>query len=137
MSEQPDPNTGEVGADDQDNELIKSLRAQVREAKAAAKAAEEAVQSAKVEARTQLERETTAQQFVDAAGYPGLTEIVLDKVEGEVTADKVKAALEALSLPVNQAFEEGGETVQPTVESAPGTSTPQVVAATARFHDPS
>lgn len=131
MSEQPDLNTEEDGAEDQDNELIKSLRAQVREAKAAAKAAAAASESALVEARAQLERESAAQQLVDAAGYPGLTEIVLEKVEGQPTRENVKAALEALSLPVNQAFVEGGAAAQPTAGSAPGSSTPESIAATA------
>jgi hypothetical protein len=89
MSDELVDNTGEVGTEDQDNELIKSLRAQLNEKTAAAKAAEAAAENALVEARSQLERESAAQKHVDTFGYPGLTETVLTQVEGEVTAEKV------------------------------------------------
>jgi hypothetical protein len=102
MSDELVDNTGEVGTEDQDNELIKSLRAQLNEKTAAAKAAEAAAENALVEARSQLERESAAQKHVDTFGYPGLTETVLTQVEGEVTAEKVLLVLQGLQLPVTQ-----------------------------------
>jgi hypothetical protein len=123
MSDQPENDTTEVGAEGLDNELIKSLRAQVKEANQEARAAKEAAQSALEDARRELQRETSAQRYVDAAGYPGLKDVVLEKVEGDLTVDSVKAAFESLSLPVPDDFDSRVQGGQTPTEGVPGTAT--------------
>jgi len=113
MSDQLEDGTAEGGAEDESS-VIKTLRAQAKESKAAAKVAQENEQKALETARSQLERESQAQQLVDAVGFPGMRDVVLERVEGEVTKEKVTAVLEGLNLTV----EETGKKQEPAQDGS-------------------
>jgi hypothetical protein len=140
MSDQPENDTSDGGAMGEDNDLIRSLRDQLKEANAKVKASDTAVADAKAEARTEFKREQATQRYVDAAGYPGLTDVVLDKVDGDITADTVLESLQALSLPVDveamKARLDGQQApadTQPDTEGVTSTATAQDVADTANL----
>ena len=88
--------------EEMDNAVIQTLRAQLKEAKAKADALAKQNTDALAEARSQLERESAAQQLVDSAGYPGLKDVVLEKVDGDLTPEAVEAVLEGLGLEPTQ-----------------------------------
>jgi uncharacterized protein YgfB (UPF0149 family) len=76
-----------------DSNVIKSLRAKLRDAEAKAKAAEQAVSGA----REQVKRELEIGSLVSQAGYPGLSELAVEKVK-DATPDAVSAFLKGLGL---------------------------------------
>jgi hypothetical protein len=133
MDNQPDTDATDDGAEGQDNDLIKSLRDQLKAAKTDAKTAQEAAETAKAEARGEFQREQAAQQLVDAAGYPGMTEVVLAKVDGEVTAEAVLESLQALSLNVDVEAMQANIDGQPKPEGATTKPVAQDVADTANL----
>jgi len=57
------------------------------------------------EVAAQTQRSETAKEIVNALGLPGLTEDVLQWVEGDVTQESVIAALEARSIPLPSGVE--------------------------------
>ena len=128
MSDQLDPDGTEGGAMGADNDLIRSLRADLKDAKATVKEAEALRESAITDARAQLARESTAQRLVDAAGYPGLLDVVLGKVDGEVTSEKVLAELQALALPIDSEAMQAALAGEPKAEGATQVATAQDVA---------
>jgi len=89
-----------------------------------------------VTAQVTKTREGEARQLVDAAGYKGLDiSIVLDRVEGDLTAETVTAALQAAGLGVIESVGDesaDGETVKaPDVQGA-ASSVGQAVAQAAK-----
>lgn len=109
MSDQLDDGTAEAGVGGEDNDLIRSLRADIKTAKEAEKAALTAATTAQADARTSLEREMAAQKYVDAAGFSGLRDVVLDKVDGEVTEESVQAVFKDLGLTPMEVAQSDGE----------------------------
>lgn len=100
MSETHDiDGTFEEGSD-QDSSVIKELRAQVKQLKAAS--AEKDKRLAEVEARETTKREQAAEDIVNSLGFPGLKDDVLGWVEGEITAAAVTEALKARSITVTE-----------------------------------
>lgn len=102
MSDELDFGIEDEGTEGQESEVIRTLRAKERALKAELKEAKLQAQSALAEARLQLERESAAQRLMGHAGYPGLTDTILEKVEGDVTPEKVLHALTGLKLTVNE-----------------------------------
>ena len=65
------------------------------------------------EVAAQTQRSEAAKEIVNALGLPGLTEDVLQWVEGDVTQETVIEALEARSIPLPE-----GTEVQPKPEDS-------------------
>ena len=79
-----------------DSPVIKEMRAKLR---AEAKRAKELeARLGEVEAAAQTRRADAAEQLMNALGFPGLKEDILNWVEGDLTEESVKAALQARSL---------------------------------------
>lgn len=103
--------TNTESAEDEDSEgqagesnLIKSLRQKLRESEAKAKAATEAVSGA----REQVKRELEIGSLVNQAGYPGLSEIAVEKVK-EPTPEAVAEFLKGLGLEPKGKAEESSQ----------------------------
>lgn len=96
-------------------DLRKKLKAQEKELKEFREAQAEA------EAAAQTQRTETVQEIVNSFGLPGLAEDVSGWVEGAVTAETVKAALEARSIPLPT-----GDNVQPKPAEQPVVSASDV-----------
>jgi hypothetical protein len=93
---------GEGQADE--SSLIKSLRQKLRDSEAKAKAAAEAVSTA----REQVKREMEIGSLVNQAGYPGLSEIAVEKVK-EPTPEAVAEFLKGLGLEPKVKAEESSQ----------------------------
>jgi hypothetical protein len=98
MSEVHDTDSTDDGESQEDSPIIKELRSQLR---ATQKEAEKlrALQ-AEEEAKAQSARATSATEIVNALGMEGLSEDVLNWVEGEITQEKVIGALQARNIPL-------------------------------------
>ena len=98
MSEVHDTDSTDDVEDQEDSPIIKELRSQLR---ATQKEAEKlrALQ-AEEEAKAQSARATSATEIVNALGMEGLSEDVLNWVEGEITQEKVIGALQARNIPL-------------------------------------
>lgn len=103
MSEDQDLGFTDDDETQEDSPVLKELRSQLR---AAQKETEKlrALQ-AEADARTQSMRAEAAQNAVNSLGMDGLVEDVLTWVEGDITPEKVIAALEARSIPLPDAVE--------------------------------
>lgn len=103
MSEDQDSGFADDDETQEDSPVLKELRSQLR---AAQKETEKlrALQ-AEADARTQSMRAEAAQNAVNSLGMDGLVEDVLTWVEGDITPEKVIAALEARSIPLPDAVE--------------------------------
>lgn len=88
--------TDESGTDE--SAVFAAIRKENREL-AKKVAAFEAAQ-AEAEAAASTRRKEAASEVVNTLGLPGLAEDVLNWVEGDVTAEAVKEALEARSIPL-------------------------------------
>lgn len=93
--------TGQSGGE---SAVIKTLRRELRDAKADAKVAQDAVASA----REQVTRELAIGSLVNQAGYPGLTEIAVSKVK-DATPEAVSEFLKGLGLEPRDAQASGAE----------------------------
>lgn len=82
-----------LGQSGGESAVIKTLRKELRDAKAEAKAAQDAVASA----REQVKRELAIGSLVNQAGYPGLTDIAVEKVK-DATPEAVSEFLKGLGL---------------------------------------
>lgn len=94
-----DAQTNEDIMDDSDegSPVIRELREQLRELKKARKDDLEKLE--KYAERDAQARQETAKQLMDAAGFPTLDpSVVLERVEGDVSADSVAAALKSIGL---------------------------------------
>lgn len=98
---------------DEGSPVINSLRQDLRQAQKQLK--EKAEELEKLSGQVTQARSNQAKQFVDAAGYPTLdVNVVLERVEGDVTADSVAAALKSIGL-----SERASADVEPGPESEP------------------
>ena len=104
-------------AESQESPVLTELRNQLR----AAQKDNEKLKAAQAEweVAAQTQRSETAKEIVNALGLPGLTEDVLQWVQGDITQESVFAALEARSIPLPE-----GVDVQPK----PDTSQPSASA---------
>ena len=124
-----DTNTNDTtgaGDDGQENDLIRSLRSQIEQAKAEAKAERLASASAVEAVRAEVARTSKAQEIVNALGFPKIAGIVAEKVEGELTEESVKGFLASVGLAERQVDDTSGETSQP--EGGPSAQSIQQVA---------
>lgn len=96
----------------QESSVITGLRRSLRETEAALKAAKEEAKSAAESARTQVQRELKIQQLVSDAGYPGLADIVAEKVQ-EPTAEAVNEFLTSRNLTPRVAGQQNDEAPKP------------------------
>ncbi len=87
---------GGAGAADDGNALIRDLRAQLKETKAALKAVDPDAIRAQVLAETN--REATASSLMDKAGFPKLGNLFASQVEGELNAEAAAEYLSTLGL---------------------------------------
>jgi hypothetical protein len=107
MSEGQDSDFTDQDGDQEDSPVLKELRSQLRaKDKELTKLRSD---QAEAEAQAQSARAEAAQETVNALGMEGLVEDVLNWVEGEITPEKVIAALEERSIPLPD-----GDAVQPT-----------------------
>lgn len=107
-------------AGDGDSAVMSELRAQLREAQKQLKSATE--RNSELEAQATQARVAEVRQYVDAAGFKGFdATVVLERVEGDVTAESVAAALASIGLQPNQASGDAG-TEQTTKAPAEGAS---------------
>lgn len=127
MSEGQDQDFTDQDELPEDSPVLKELRSQLR---AAQKETEKlrALQ-AEVDARTQSARAESAQSAVNSLGMEGLVEDVLNWVEGDITPEKVIAALQARNIPLPDGTEQ--PTPQPTETANPSTIGQQVADAAA------
>ena len=90
-------------AESQESPILTELRNQLR----ASQKDNEKLKAAQAEweVAAQTQRSETAKEIVNALGLPGLTEDVLQWVEGDVTQESVIAALEARSIPLPSGVE--------------------------------
>lgn len=103
----------------EDNKLIQGLREQIKTAEAKAKAATEASAQAVTEAREQVKRESQVTTLIDTLGFKGFdTTVVLERVEGDVTAESVTAVFEGLGLKLQSGKISSDETVAQEVSDA-------------------
>ncbi len=79
-----------------DNDLIRNLRAQLKEAKALNKANDPEVIREQVLA--EVNRESTAASLMDKAGFPKLSTLFAKEVDGEPTAEAAAEFLSGLGL---------------------------------------
>ena len=105
-----DEETGTQGGEAESNELIRSLRAQIKEAKTAAKDAVE-------DARTQVVRESTAKSLMPS-GFEGLANYFEQEVDGELTAEAAAEWLKERGIAVSpdDVVEEAGASAAADVE---------------------
>jgi len=82
-----------LGQSGGESAVIKTLRKELRDAKAETKAAQDAVATA----REQVKREVAIGSLVSQAGYPGLAEVAVEKVK-DATPEAVDAFLKGLGL---------------------------------------
>lgn len=87
--------SGEVETNEE-NALIRDLRAQLKEAKAQLKSVDPDAIRAQVLA--EANRETTAASLMDKAGYPKLAGLFASQVDGELSADSAAEFLSGLGL---------------------------------------
>lgn len=113
---QPDA-TDEGQKGDGDSPVIQELRQKLKEKDKAIKELQGSVDDAVSEARAQVKREVEVQNLVNEAGYSKLADVVMEKLEGEPTAESVARVLEGLGL---QPSEPGtsGEATQPQTDKA-------------------
>jgi len=97
----------EEGQEDE-SAVIRALRSDIKDAKTAVKTAEKAAETAVEDARAQVARESKAQEIVDDLGYPKLTSLVLEKVEGDLTPEGVTEFLTGLGLDAESKGSDGG-----------------------------
>lgn len=100
-------NTDDQGSQAEDNELIRSLRAEI---KAAKKDAKDAVSNA----RAQVKREDTAKSLMPD-GFQGLADIFEQEVDGDLTADSAAKWLADRGItatPTEEVGEEEPEVVE-------------------------
>lgn len=115
----------------QDSPVIAELRKQLRDLQ---KERKEDLKKLEVFAAEKAQaRSAQAKQFVDAAGFPNLsTEIVLERIEGDVTAESVVAALNSIGLsPQAEASQEAQPAPEPN-PTVPASEMGQRVAAAAQ-----
>lgn len=84
--------------DGSETPVITELRQQLRDAQKRAKELSEAKDKAVQEVRLQVRRETEAEREMQSAGYPKLSEVFLEKVEGDITVEAVDKFLGDLGL---------------------------------------
>ena len=95
---------------DEGSPVLNELRQQLRESKK--READTLKQLEEYAQRDAQARQAQAKQFMDAAGYPTLTpDIVMERIEGEVTADSVVAALKDIGLEPQAGVSEESEPV--------------------------
>lgn len=85
-------------AEGQENDLIRSLRAQLKDAQSEAKEAKRAREAAVEAARAEVVREVKAHQLVSELGFPKMASLVAANVEGDLTAESVQAYLAELGV---------------------------------------
>ena len=88
-----DEETGTQGGEAESNELIRSLRAQIKEAKTVAKDAVE-------DARVKVARESTAKSLMPS-GFEGLANYFEQEVDGELTAEAAAEWLKERGIAVS------------------------------------
>lgn len=98
MSEGHDADLTDEDESQEDSPVLKELRSQLR----AQQKENEKLRTlqAEVEAQAQSARAEAAQETVNTLGMDGLVEDVLNWVEGEVTQEKVIAALQERNIPL-------------------------------------
>lgn len=102
-----------------DSPVIKEMRAKLR---AEAKRAKELeARLSEVEAAAQTRRAEAAEQLMNALGFPGLKDDILNWVEGDITEQSVQAALQARSL-VKLDTEQASGGTEPKDDSKPKTA---------------
>ena len=99
----------------EDSSVIEGFRDRERDLKRRLKEAEVTLEQAAENARVQVTREIEARRLVDEAGYPKLADIVLEKVEGDMTEESVQGALNELGLNPTQDGEQA-ENLPPDLE---------------------
>lgn len=109
MTEDTDFESADSGAaEGQDSAVVQELRKQVRNLKAELEDAREQTATAVTEAVSHVKREVKAQEVVNALGYPKLAGLVVEKIEGDLTAEAVAAFLnEELGLDAKSGGEAG------------------------------
>lgn len=103
--------TTEVGTEGQDSSVISAIRQENRDLQAKVKALESQAEQAAAAARA------TAESVLIQAGYPKLTDVVLEKVDGFPTEDSVRSVLADLGLGEPQTSPEGEEQPEPAQAS--------------------
>lgn len=82
----------------EDSAVIRALRDEVKSLKAEAKAAAQRAEAIAEQTRNEIKRESKAREIVSDLGYPLMAQDVVEKVEGELTAEAVAAFLESRGL---------------------------------------
>ena len=103
----PDGTIIEGQGSEQDSAVIKALREKEKELSRRVKELEGAEESALIKARAVVQREQSAFQIVNGLGFPKLAPLVVEKIEGDITEESVKAYLEGIGLSAT-AGESGG-----------------------------
>lgn len=102
--------------EDQESSVVQTLRAKLKEAEKRLKDAEGQRDSALDEARAQVARESQAYQVVSDLGYPKLAPVVLDRLDGEITAEAVATLLAELGLEAEGSGESNDESAESSAE---------------------
>lgn len=103
QSEQESTDAGQKG----ESPVITTLRQQNRSYEQSLKEAQEKI--AEFERQATEASRATVQQLVDTAGFPGLTEVVLERLEGQANAESVAKVLDSLGLAAPAGEGSGGE----------------------------
>lgn len=97
--------------DGDDGPVITKLRQELRESQKQAKL--EADRATEAESKVSKQLESQVKALVDGAGFPNLdVSIVMERIEGEATAETVAAALEAAGLSPQSAEGDEDEKVE-------------------------
>lgn len=122
MSSDVDTSDAQGGAGEgTDNDLIRNLRAQLKEAKAQLKAVDP--DAIREQVLAEANRENTAASLMDKAGFPKLSALFAKEVDGELSADKAAEFLAGLGLAPQNPSD------SPQSPASPGSLTPAVIAA--------
>ena len=103
-----DSTDGATGVDGVESGLVKSMRKQIRDLEKTVSANDPEALEERI--RTEVKRESEVAELMDKAGYPKLTATVLAKVEGDVTAESVTAALADLGLTAQGSADDDDDT---------------------------
>lgn len=104
----------------EENALIRDLRAQLKEAKAQLKSVDPEVIRAQVLA--EANRESTAASLMDKAGYPKLSGLFASQVDGDLSAESAAEFLSGLGL----AAEKPSDDPEPEPVAAGGLTPAQI-----------
>lgn len=94
----PDEDTAGGSAQGQDSAVIKALRQREKELAGRIRELEGAANTAIEQARAEVKREASAFQIVNELGFPKLAPLVVEKIQGDVTEESVRAFLAGIGL---------------------------------------